>query len=143
MATLLQNIKEELLTARKARCQSIPRILTPVIGDLQTAYKAKTRGFDFDNMPDDAVIEIIKAHIKGAKDTLVLDENNTEAMETLKVLSEYMRKLFTEEEVMAVISEFIKSDEYESLGSLMKFMRTTHPNRYDARLVKEIHDNIA
>ena len=143
MATLLQRLRNDLLEARKARCTVVPNILTPVIGDLQTAFKSQSRSIEFDDMPENEVTKVIKAHIKGASDTLALDENNVKALETMKVLSEYMPKVFTEEEIVNIISEYTKSDEYEGLGSLMKFMRATYQNRYDARMVKEIHDNIA
>lgn len=143
MPTLLKRLKAELLEARKNKAKEITNVLTPVLGDLQTAYRKGVRSFEFDDMPNEPVMEIINAHIKSANLTLSKAPDNKEALETLKILSAFKPKQLTEDELGAIIVGFTKEEGYNGLGSLMKFMRASYADRYDARMVKEIHDTIA
>lgn len=143
MTTLLKRIKAELLDARKGKAKEVVNVLNPVIGDLQTAYRKEPRNFEFDDMPDAPVMEIINAHLKGANLTLAQAPDNKEALESVKILTAFKPKQLTEDELGAIIVGFTKEDAYNGLGSLMKFMRASYADRYDARMVKEIHDTIA
>ena len=143
MTTLLKRIKAELLDARKGKAKEVVNVLNPVIGDLQTAYRKEPRNFEFDDMPDAPVMEIINAHLKGANLTLAQAPGNKEALETVKILIAFKPKQLTEDELGAIIVGFTKEEAYNGLGSLMKFMRAEYADRYDARMVKEIHDTIA
>lgn len=141
--TLLKRLKKDLLEARKNKAKEVANVLTPVLGDLQTAYRKAPRGFEFDDMPDEPVMEIINSHLKGANFTLSKDPDNKEAKESIKILMEYKPKPLTEEELESIISEFIKDEQYNGMGSLMKFMKANHADRYDARTVLDIHNAIA
>ena len=143
MTTLLKRIKAELLDARKGKAKEVVNVLNPVIGDLQTAYRKEPRNFEFDDMPDAPVMEIINAHLKGANLTLAQAPGNKEALESVKILTAFKPKQLTEDELGAIIVGFTKEEAYNGLGSLMKFMRASYADRYDARMVKEIHDTIA
>ena len=143
MTTLLKRIKAELLDARKGKAKEVVNVLNPVIGDLQTAYRKEPRNFEFDDMPDAPVMDIINAHLKGANLTLAQAPGNKEALETVKILIAFKPKQLTEDELGAIIVGFTKEEVYNGLGSLMKFMRASYADRYDARMVKEIHDTIA
>ena len=143
MTTLLKRIKAELLDARKGKAKEVVNVLNPVIGDLQTAYRKEPRNFEFDDMPDAPVMDIINAHLKGANLTLAQAPGNKEALESVKILTAFKPKQLTEDELGAIIIGFTKEEAYNGLGSLMKFMRAEYTDRYDARMVKEIHDTIA
>lgn len=140
--SLLATIKSDLLVARKAKNKTVANILTPVLGDAQTAFLSKPRDFTFDDTPDEVILAVINSHIKNAELTLSKVPDAVEARETMAVLGAYKPKQLSFDELEVIISEFINSPEYTGKGSLMKFMSSNYKDQYNGKVVAEIHDEM-
>lgn len=140
--SLIQRLKADLLEARKSRSKEITSVLSPVIGDLQTEFLAVPRTITFDEITDSVSLKVIKAHIKGAKDTLAKAPEDVKAQETIVILTPYLPKQLDEETLVGVIGSFVASSDYSGKGSLMQFMKLNYVDQYDGATVAQIHDSI-
>lgn len=140
--SLIQRLKADLLEARKNRSKEITNVLSPVIGDLQTEFLSVPRTITFDEIADSAALKVIKAHIKGAKETLTKVPDDVKANESLVVLTPYLPKQLDEETLIGVIGSFIASSDYSGKGSLMQFMKLNYIDQYNGATVAQIHDSL-
>lgn len=143
MANLLQRLKADLLTARKERNKIVANVLTPVIGDAQKAFLAKPRGYTFDEIPDDGILEVIKSHINNANITLASSADNVDALQTINILSVYRPKQLAEGELQSIISEFMSTADYTGKGSVMKYLSANYKGTYDGKTASSIIDEMS
>lgn len=134
---IFKEIKKDQLKYRKEKDSVRAKVLTTLIGELQT--KAINDGTK--EISDELCLATIKKFLDGNKEMMEVkpsDDLKVEA-ETLMV---YMPKQMTEAELEAVILNYITDEEIEkspkSIGKVMGFLKNKYPSMYDAQVASEI-----
>ena len=120
---LKETLKKDEIAAMKARDKARVSVLRLVNSEIK-AYEVNNR----EHIPDENVIKIIEKSIKQTKEALeyAVQANNEEKIAegnfALEVLTPYLPKQLTEEEVNAMLKEIITNGNYtaKDLGKIMK-----------------------
>ncbi len=130
--SLLDNIKADQLTARKAKEATKASLLTTLMGDIQNALKGSFKGTE-----DELVISTIKKYLDTNKEFQGKDPDSaTLAMLQLEqaVLESYMPSQLSLDAMIAIIKQEGLSD----LPSIMKHFKTNYLGRYDGKTLSDI-----
>lgn len=125
---LLARIKQDLLVSRRNRNTRVVEILSVLIGESERAAKAK-------EPTDEEVIRTIRKTIEGIDEMLKVRDMPSLATEKL-VISEYLPKLMTKDEVVAVVNTLKETG--TSLGDVMKHFKGTYAA--GSYLAKDVSD---
>ncbi len=120
---LKETLKKDEIAAMKARDKARVSVLRLVNSEIK-AYEVNNR----EDIPDENVIKIIEKSIKQTKEALeyAVQANNEEKIAegnfALEVLTPYLPKQLTEEEVNAMLKEIITNGNYtaKDMGKIMK-----------------------
>jgi len=138
---LTHQIKDDRLTAMKARNTFTTGVLTTLLGEVQRIGKdAGNR-----DTTDEEAIKVIRKFIKGIDQTLVLTDKNSEALNKERViLDAYLPDTMTEEDLTNAIVIIINDLRNEKdrtkpvvIGHVMKELKVGYEN-YDGKLASQI-----
>ncbi len=131
MTPLKQRISTDYITAFKSKDAVRKSILSVVKGDIQTAEK----NTGVADLSDEDVMKILTKTVKNLNETLSQTQD-AESTAQLAVLSEYMPKQLTREEVKAKVDELkAASDVPLNIGAVMKAFAM---DAVDKKMVAEV-----
>jgi len=135
--TLLEQIKKDQITARKAKNGLAGTLLTTLIGEAEMIGKNAGRA-----VTDDEVKAVIKKFVKGMDETLgFLGDSNAEATATVNaekaILKPYLPEQMSEKELADAI-ELIIDDVGLNLGKVMGALKAKYLGKYDGTLASNI-----
>lgn len=131
---LKEVIKKDEIAAMKARDKARVNVLRMINSEVK-AYEVNNR----EVIPDENVIKIIEKNIKQTKEALDYAEkaNDEERIKegkfALEVLTPYLPKQLTEEEVTVMIKEIIANGNYtaKDMGKIMKEIMPKVNGKFD------------
>ncbi len=131
---LKEVIKKDEIAAMKARDKARVNVLRMINSEVK-AYEVNNR----EVIPDENVIKIIEKNIKQTKEALDYAEkaNDEERIKegkfALEVLTPYLPKQLTEEEVTVMIKEIIANGNYtaKDMGKIMKEIMSKVNGKFD------------
>lgn len=128
----LTELKSLQLSARKRKKLVHTKVLTSLIGDLET--QSKVTGKE----PGDADIQaMIKKFLKGVNEYLTLDiseETQAELEQEKALLDSFMPKQATQKELKEAIKSFLDTNPAANMGQVMSYLRGRFQNNYDGKL---------
>ena len=127
-------LKKDEIAAMKARDKARVSVLRLVNSEIK-AYEVNNR----EDIPDENVIKIIEKSIKQTKEALEYavqankEEKIAEGNFALEVLTPYLPKQLTEEEVNAMLKEIITNGNYtaKDMGKIMKEIMPMVNGKFD------------
>ena len=131
---LKEVLKKDEIAAMKARDKARVSVLRLVNSEIK-AYEVNNR----EDIPDENVIKIIEKSIKQTKEALEYakqandEEKIAEGNFALEVLTPYLPKQLTEEEVNAMLREIITNGNYtvKDMGKIMKEIMPKVSGKFD------------
>ena len=135
MSTLIEQIKADQLTARKARQKTAASILTTLIGEAEAiGKKADNRA-----PTNQEVLATIKKFIKGIDEVLTHSIKDELATKEKQILEGYLPKQMEIPELQDKISEIIKENHYQmkQMGMVMKELKEKYNGLYDGKVAME------
>ena len=131
---LKEVLKKDEIAAMKARDKARVSVLRLVNSEIK-AYEVNNR----EDIPDENVIKIIEKGIKQTKEALEYavqandEEKIAEGKFALEVLTPYLPKQLTEEEVNAMLKEIITNGNYtaKDMGKIMKEIMPKVSGKFD------------
>lgn len=141
---LIDQIKKDSLVARKARETNKATLLTTLYSEAFMKGKNKNR-----ESTDVEVVETVKKFIKNLNDTISnvqLSEQRQYEMECeIDIISVYLPKQLSEEELSVIIDNSIVDNKYSSMrdmGKIMRFLKEAYENQFDGvtanKIVREL-----
>ena len=131
---LKETLKKDEIAAMKARDKARVSVLRLVNSEIK-AYEVNNR----EDIPDENVIKIIEKSIKQTKEALeyAVKANDADKISegnfALEVLTPYLPKQLTEEEVSAMLKEIITNGNYtaKDMGKIMKEIMPKVNGKFD------------
>lgn len=136
--SLMNQIKQDQLQARKAREIKKASLLTTLIGEASIIGKNDGNR----ETTDEEVIRVIKKFIKGlqevkqhSNDTAAFCECDVE----IEILESYLPKMLTTEELEVIIKTMVEGAGGEAtMGSIMGALKSVYPGLYDGKVASGI-----
>lgn len=129
---LINKIKEDNLVARKAHDSAKASLLTTLLGEAEMIGKN-----DGNRQTTDAEVqEVIQKFVKNNKLTIAAlkDIGAEQFHKENEILSEYLPKMLSEEELKVVILSYGT----KNMGEIMKQLKANHAGMYDGQLASKI-----
>lgn len=134
MDMLKDQLKKDEIAAMKARDKKKVSVLRLVSAEIKT-YEVNNR----EDIPDENVIKIIERSIKQNKETLEFakqgnnEEKIAECNFAIEILTPYLPKQLTEEEVNEMLKEIIANGSYTAadMGKIMKEIMPKVNGKFD------------
>lgn len=134
MSILFDRLKKDQLNARRNKESDVKiSVLTTLIGEV--SKKAKDDGNR--EVSDLDVIKTVKSFIDNANIVLNVASDTESAKEEISILSEYLPKQLTKEEIQTIIV----SGQFSNLGQFMKYMKENHAGLYDGAMAKTVFES--
>lgn len=137
---LIDQIKKDSLVARKARETDKATLLTTLYSEAFMKGKNNNR-----ESTDIEVVETVKKFIKNLNDTISnvqLSEQRQYEMECeIDILSVYLPKQLSEEELSVIIDNAIEDYKYSSMrdmGKIMGFLKEAYDGQFDGATASKI-----
>lgn len=136
--SLLKQLQEDLVTARKARTDTIKiELLKTTLNRAMAAGKAELR-----EPTDEEVLDAVKYYSKGAKETMELmltsnmmsDPRFETARQEVAMLAEYLPKQLDDVALLAEIRVLLPTN----IGVVMKTLKAKFGDGFDAKRAKEL-----
>lgn len=127
--TIYEVMQVERMEAMRRKDKNVKGLLTVFIGDMQTLEK---RGTVID---DTLVIQQIKKAIANSDENLKIRHNEQDEL-TIEVLSAYLPKQMTEDELSIIINDCIAQG--ASLGQIMGHLKKHYGGLYDGKLAANL-----
>lgn len=128
--TLKEKIVEDMKTAMKEKNAIARDTLRVIKGEIERAEQDKNGKIE---LSDSAILAIIKKSIEGVKST-------TNNQEEIDVLSSYLPKAMTKDEIEAHVKELCSLN--QNMGAVIKEFNSKFPGRADgkelAQIVKDV-----
>lgn len=136
MSTIVEQIRKDILTARKAKDQRTVGILSFALGEL-TANPVIVDGEK--TFPDGNSIASLKKIIKNVQENLKVAEGYSavEFINEIALYDAYLPKQLTEQELNIII-QVLAVDSQMNMGQIMKYMKEKHDGMYDGKLASAI-----
>ena len=135
---LMQDLKDAMKEKDSVKKDTVQMVRAAIL------QIEKDKGIEVD---DDKIIEIIAKEVKGKKDALVefekggrqdlIDQTNKE----IEILSKYLPKQLSKEEIKAIVEEVIKetgATSMKDMGSVMKEAKAKIGAAADGRTINEV-----
>lgn len=137
--SLLLQIKSDQLVARKNRSEVKASLLTTLLAEASAVGKNKGNR----DSTDEEVIAVIKKFINNTDIFLAqqgLDEDKKSSLLLEKAtLSQYLPLQMDEDALFNILANHLRNDGPEqSMGALMKFLKTNHAGTYDGKLASKV-----
>jgi len=131
--TIYNNLKNNLLKARKEKKNDDVILLSTVIGNMDLKAKV-VNGMKV--VSDEDAISYIKGHLKNLE--VMAEHKNSEKVQSeIKFISEYLPKQMSEEDILSVV----RSNSFENMGQFMKYMKENYVGLYDGKTATTIFNN--
>lgn len=142
---LKELIKKDEIAAMKARDKAKVNVLRLVNSDIK-GFEVNER----ETISDEGVIRILEKNIKQTKETIEYakqansDEKVQEGNFALSILTQYLPKQLSEEEVNDMLKEIIKSGNYTSkdMGKIMKEIMPKVNGKFDRTKINPMVKNL-
>lgn len=139
--SLLSIIKEDQLSARKAKLTAVSSVLTTLIGEAEMVGKNAGR-----EVSDDEVTLTIQKFVKNINDTLRVlgdaDPRSAVLQAEKSTLGKYLPKQLSEEALKEAITSIhaglSAAGEKVDVGSIMKMLKTRFSGSYDGKLASTL-----
>lgn len=137
-------IKAQIKEAMKEKNNLKRDSFKMVIDKAKAIMKEKNPTEVSENIPDEVIIQAIQKEIKQlnqTKEALKDRENTTLYAETvykMAILSEYLPKQMTKEEVEKAVYNILSNNDYPNFGLKMKACMTELRGKADNKLIKEV-----
>lgn len=137
-------IKAQIKEAMKEKNNLKRDSFKMVIDKAKAIMKEKNPTEVSENIPDEVIIQAIQKEIKQLNQTkeALKDRENTalyaETVYKMSILSEYLPKQMTKEEVEKAVYNILSSGEYINFGEKMKVCMAKLKGKADSKLIKEI-----
>jgi len=143
--TLIEQIKADQVNARKNRTVTIASLLTTLIGEAEMVGKNKRNGAPTDEEVQAVVVKFIKNNNEITNNPSVDTERKEQAAFEVRILSAYLPKQLTEEEltreIRSIIDDLTVGAETltaKDMGSVMKELKVRHGGSYGGKLASTI-----
>lgn len=137
-------IKADIKDAMRNKDNIKRDVLKMVVDKAKTIMKERNPTDSSDVIPDDVILQAINKEIKQlnqTKDALSGREDSQYFHETtlkISILSEYLPKQMTREEVEAAVYNILTDGNYPDFGSKMRVVMAELRGKADNKLIKEI-----
>lgn len=131
---MINILKADMMKARMAKDSKKQRLLSTVVGDLQSNARV-VNGEKV--ISDQDVQALLKKYMKGIKETLEYDPANNQALYEKEIISGYMPKELSEEEIRAFVQNEIDKGS-GSIGDIMKALKSNYDGQYDGKQASAI-----
>lgn len=137
MSELLEQIRADQLTARKAGNKAAASLLTTLIGEA-TKVSAEEFKKGQTEITDGKVVAKIKSFAENAKQTLAVApaDRKDDIQAEIDILEGYLPQQLSEEDLTKVIGAW-KADGL-NLGQIMANLKAEYEGRYDGKLASSI-----
>ena len=137
MSELLEQIRADQLTARKAGNKAAAALLTTLIGEA-TKVSAEEFKKGQTEITDGKVVAKIKSFAENAKQTLVVApaERKEDIQAEINILEGYLPQQLSEEDLTKIIGAW--KTEGLNLGQIMTNLKVEYEGRYDGKLASSI-----
>lgn len=139
--TLIEQLKQDQLNARKARDTHKASLLTTLLGESMAI--GKTDGNR--ETTDGEVIAMVRKFIKNLDQVIaVSDEQDVayhEATSEIEILRQYLPVMLDEAQLRDTISAIVESSGGKgstNMGVVMKVLKATHDGQYDGKVASTI-----
>ncbi len=129
---LFEKVKQDRMSARKAKNESMTSVLTTLVGELEG--QAKRTGSE---VTDEMVIQTCKKFILNNSDTLKLTittEVNEKLVAENAALIIYLPKQLTEQDLRVIVSQLNATN----LGEVMKHLKDNYNGQYDGKMASAV-----
>ncbi|MDV3429178.1 MAG: GatB/YqeY domain-containing protein [Bacillota bacterium] len=142
---LKEQIKKDEIAAMKARDKAKVSVLRLINSDIK-GFEVNER----ETISDEGVIKILEKNIKQTKETIEYakqansDEKVQEGNFALSIMTQYLPKQISEEEVNDMIKEIIKNGNYTSkdMGKIMKEIMPKVNGKFDRAKINPMVKNL-
>ena len=140
---LYTEIKNQIKEAMKNKDVEKRDVLKMVVANAKAIIKETNPRDDGNYIPDDIIVKAIQKEIKQlnqTKDALKGMENTDLYSETtlkITILSSYLPKMMTKEEVEKAVAIILSTQEYPNFGMKMKVVMSELKGKADNKLIKE------
>ena len=137
-------IKAQIKEAMKEKNNLKRDSFKMVIDKAKAIMKEKNPTEVSENIPDEVIIQAIQKEIKQLNQTkeALKDRENTalyaETVYKMAILSEYLPKQMTKEEVEKAVYNILSNNDYPNFGLKMKACMTELRGKADNKLIKEV-----
>lgn len=137
--TLIQQIKQDQLAARKSKDAVASSLLTTLIGEAEMV--GKTAGNR--ETTDEEVIAVVKKFVKNINETVVVvtkSETIADLVKERQLLEKYLPLQLTRLD----IEKFLAKTKHEisagpkDMGKLLATLKATYPGQYDGKMASEV-----
>jgi uncharacterized protein YqeY len=138
--SILEQIRADQLTARKAKDALSASLLTTLIGE---ATKITDEDFKKGQtaVTDEKVIATLKKFLKNAQDTKLAlgDDPRAETTEReIALLNNYLPQQMSEADLAKVIAEFRAATPDANMGSIMAHLKANYAGLYDGKVASQL-----
>lgn len=135
--TMIGRLREDLLTARKARDAVPAALLTALVGEAAMVGKNASNR----ESTDDEVTATIRKFLKNAEETAQrqadANKDATVTLQEIQILRAYLPQQMAEAELRAAITEIIQAGA-TNMGAVMKGLKDAHGGRYDGKMANQL-----
>lgn len=118
--SLIEQLKADQVVARKARDKDTASSLTTVLGELETeTYRGQ-------ELTDEFIIRKLKKDIENLKEL-----NTDSAQAEIVLLSGYLPKQMSEEELKSTIESILADAEQPNIGTVMQTLKANYAGLYN------------
>lgn len=131
--SLLQQVKNDQLAARKNKQKVEASVLTTLIGEASVIGKN-----DGNRESTDAeVIAVVKKFIKGIDESL--SYSASEQLVTEKtVLEKYLPTELSHDKLTSLVIDYISANKELNMGQVMKYFKESYPGQYDGKVLSTV-----
>ena len=141
---MYKRIKSDIKEAMKNKNVEIRDCLRMVVDKAKITMKEKNPTESIEDIPDDVIINAVQKEIKQLKqtaDALYGKEDSNYYQETIykiSILSQYLPKQMTREEVETAVAKILSNGEFKNFGMSMKAVMNELRGKADNKLIKEV-----
>lgn len=141
---MYSKIKAEIKEAMKNKDTIKKDVLKMVVDKAKTIIKEKNPHDTAETIPNDVIVTAVNKEIKQlnqTKDSLKGREDTDLYKETeskIAILSEYMPKMMSKEEVVEAVNKILSNGEYNNFGLKMKTVMAELKGKADNKIIKEV-----
>jgi len=130
---LYQTLKEDLLTARKAKDMKTRAILAPLLSECEAVGKKELRE------PTSAEVNaVVQKFLKGARQNLELVPGNTEITFEISVYERYLPKQLNSIELRSIVQALVDANDGVNMGQVMAHLKNNYGGMYDGKVASSI-----
>ena len=126
--TVLTKIKQDRMTAMKARDESTKSILTVLVGDIENISLRNGQ------MTDEQIVALVKKFIISNEEMRKVKGDLPELVAEKTVLEKYLPQQMTGQEILAAIN----ASGATNVGGAMAYLKANYAGKYDGKMASDI-----